>query len=531
MKKQVGLLLLLFFALCSTAFAQDQEYILDWRYDEGSGTVAFDSSGNGIFGILLNGAVFNTGSGAFGAGDVNYGTSNDIVQGAINLEEEGNFSISWWTKVTLGSNYGLWNIQTSDGINYLTFTFDRNDAVRLQYSTSPTTWDTEDIQTGLSLSTNTYYHQVLTFNRFTKDYEYYRDGSLIATGDIANSDLNLSNYIFRTGTNEELTQDLQGSMDEFKIFNFIVNSSQVTELYNSNTITLAQSEDPEDPGIIPESGTIIDSFFPPQNFTTTSPVDFSIQLIQPANCELYLDGEIETAFANQVAFVYEKLLAIGDHEYFWYCSYIQNSTQTFELTSVTEFEITGGTPLQITFEVEGNDFDVNDVELTLLSPCPEEGFSAIGLKDFQPYRAKFNPGGIKFVPFENGIASMTGFVGDNEFCIFNGRLHYADENVTTTDYDIVEFNGMVELGVISVPNNVSPIYNVKLDLLETYEITDPKAWGQTWAGIIGGILLLFFGVLTLIAGLETKNGKIVIAAAFLILSAFGVSLPPLLAMV
>jgi N-acetylneuraminic acid mutarotase len=84
-----------------------------WKFDEGSGTVAYDSSGNGNDGNLTNGPTWTTGK---IGGALNFDGTNDYVKiGASSVFDLQRISISAWVKSENYSSSGFIFEKTTDG--------------------------------------------------------------------------------------------------------------------------------------------------------------------------------------------------------------------------------------------------------------------------------------------------------------------------------------------------------------------------------------------------------------------------------
>lgn len=531
---KINIFAILFIALISTSFAEhdSQEYFLDWSFEEGIGSVTFDSSENSLIGVLSGSYFYNTGTIPFGSNTIAFEGTNDIIltQLPTSFSSMENFSISVWVYPETTATDTIYTIYSTDSNIELKLEFDAD--------RTPTTLNLEGVDNllnsfGYTLDTtdfpiNNWYNLQIVFDLQNQEIIYYRDGNLIST--IATSDLSFNtneNHLLQLGLNKNDNQDFFGVMDEFKILNFQVNQSQVDEIYSENEPTFQVHAIDIDT----ESTSIFTSYTPNQSANLSGETTFTFELNTPSECILYVNDIIEKEFEESILNTYTTILPSGTNSYMLYCSYIENETQFFELTERITFEVSENDPQKITFQFIGNDFDINEESLILHSPCMEEGHSAIGLEDFKPYRAKYNLGGITFAPLENGIATITTNVGANEFCLYNGRVLYSEADTKVFDYDIVEVNGFLELGQMNIPNNVSSIYQVKVDKFEIYDKLDPKAWGETWASVIGGLILGLIGFFTLMAGIGGNNGKIVVIGGLLLLSALGISFNGVLGLV
>lgn len=178
------------------------------------------------------------------------------------------------------------------------------------------------------------------------------------------------------------------------------------------------------------------------------------------------------------------------------------------------------TPTNITFSVQGTDFEVYEQSFYMVTPCIK---NIVQFGDLtKDIINNLNQGSYYFQKLNNGIATFSVVEGTHEFCLINGQIQYSEDNFTQ-DFHINQVEGVLELGRFDVDSNITNSFQIITETFETYAKSNPKAWGQTWAGIIGGIILLIVGCLVIIAGIYAENGKIVIAGALLVASALGVS--------
>jgi len=533
--KKINILMILFISLFASSFATDEHIVIHYNYEENGGSIILDSSGLNNHGVINNGR-WQTSASSFGVYGFDFDGANDWIDIIVPTSLGNNFSISSWVKpdpdngiVTLlhAEDTGImerFQLQNDQFLDTLSLLY-------IDDTSSPQT-----LILGSALPPSIFSHIAISIDAELNKIKYYNNNNLILDTSIPNGYQHALNpSIARIGANLNNQQDYDGDVDETYVFDFLISDSQVNELFNSNTITLLQDTISENGGLgntgNREIANIIQSFTPLNGSNSTSPVPVSITLNTPSSCEMYVDNNLETSFTDALGMTDEISLETGTHSLFWYCEFSSNNTIFYELSEIDEFEVVPRNPQEITFQIIGNDFNLTDTDLTLVSPCLNKGHSAIGLEDFQPYRAKYNTQGVKFAPVENGFATITTDIGKNEFCLYNGRILYSEADTKVFDYDIVTSLGYLELGQIDIPNNVSQIYQVKVDKFEIYDKTDPKAWGETWPSIIGGLILLILGALTLLAGVNMNNGKIAIAGVLLVLSALGISLNGFLGLV
>jgi hypothetical protein len=199
-----------------------------WRFDEGSGTVASDSSGYGKDGTLLpTGSEPQWVDGKYGNA-LSFDGINDYVEIPYNsiLNVSPNISIELWIK--LASNAGFqyiaskgtwatktgWHLRFWDG--YLNFEWGNGTN---WYGGSTTKGSTQ-------LQADIWYHVAITYNGTTLRY-YINAGTpqtFTISSTLANNNLNL--YL---GTHQDNAGDLclNGILDEVRIYNQTLSSAEI----------------------------------------------------------------------------------------------------------------------------------------------------------------------------------------------------------------------------------------------------------------------------------------------------------------
>jgi hypothetical protein len=259
--------------------------------------------------------------------------------------------------------------------------------------------------------------------------------------------------------------------------------------------------------------------YSPINTTENKLVKFDLILNERATCDYYLDGTLTYTFNNIVSVSFTELVESGNHTYFYYCSKIENNTELFEISNTTSFKVE--LPItELVFQIEGNDFNVNDETLYVSTPCPVKGYSAIGYA--VGYQPKYNPEGIKWRKVENGIAVLNMTTENHEFCLFNGRVIVNELN-KTIDYNVQSKEGLLNLGNFTIPNSNYQVYKLNVDTFEIYDIYSPEAYGSSWASFISAFILFFLGGLIMYAGIQSQSKVAVLIGGTLLLGAFGLT--------
>jgi hypothetical protein len=523
--------MLLIFTLLTNAYSVDQNVLIEWQMEDGVGNVVTDLRGPPHSnGVLVGGANFENTDVAFGTYDVDFDGNGDIIQVGVNnpaygVTPENKFysSVAFWFRPATNNQDKLFTFFGNDGTSVFEFNYDTNTPSGRVFIYKDSFGIMQNVVlTGLpSISTDTYHHIAFNVDPFAEQIRVFFDGVDYGVFPIPNVPPFEENYIVRLGTSQTLGLDYTGDMDAFFFNDFLMNQSQVTELYTTNTITL-QKDPVDDPVEEVQPEDILVSYSPAENESLYNPIVFEATLTRQADCDVYLDKKLHKEFFDVISFSFEEYLEINDHSWQIYCSYIENNTQYFQLSNYTSFEVLGDEPTQVRFNIIGTDFDVSKTDLFVTSPCLNKGYSAIGIDDMKPYRAEYNPEGAYFSEVKNGVAILNVSSGINEFCLHNGRIVVNGEG-KTNNYDIVESLGQLDLGKVDVPKQ-NAVYTIKLEAFDIYEVYDPKAYNKSWSGLMGGLVLVLFGAFICIMGVRANNGKIVVAGALIFMAGFGVSM-------
>ncbi|OOP57492.1 MAG: hypothetical protein AYP45_03110 [Candidatus Brocadia carolinensis] len=214
-----------------------------WKFDEGSGTVANDSSGNNRNGTV-NGAAWSTGKNGDG---LRFDGTNDYVSiPRMNYDE---ISISAWfyknAKDTSNADaiFGGWrwesNTQLQEGYD-LRFHQDTPDMLDFILITQDAGGDKTDkvARYRLGNSVGTWYHVAGTYNKTTGEQKLYIDGQLVdtQTHPAGNVIVPLTSYSdMRIGHSRVNDGYFNGIIDEVRIYNQALSDQTVLEL-SANTL-------------------------------------------------------------------------------------------------------------------------------------------------------------------------------------------------------------------------------------------------------------------------------------------------------
>jgi len=201
-----------------------------WAMDEGSGTTASDSSGNGWTGTL-------TGGTSWVAGKPGQAVHFDGVSGRMSAGDIPSSSTMTWTfwmrtptVPAYNVAYGLLDKYIGTNAKREWRVFMMGEDIRLTIAPSTISWYEERIATGFNAVANTWAHVAVVFNNGA--FTAYKDGVAVATnGDFTHTEIanrTASVYAgYRQGGGEYFT----GDMDEIRIYNRALSSSEVQAIY------------------------------------------------------------------------------------------------------------------------------------------------------------------------------------------------------------------------------------------------------------------------------------------------------------
>lgn len=204
-----------------------------WKMDESSANGCTggvndncDSSGNGNDGAWNGNATSATGK--YGNGTTFDGIDDYISVTNNTMVDGTNFTLSAWIKQNQ-SGYGQvmgWHNGGTDGA----LAFDINGSnPSLHYDTN-TGGNHAQNYTSITISPNVWHHYLLTKNG--TNLKVYLDGAeIINETDIA-ADLNVEGFNFKIGDENNLAADYNGQIDETRVYNRALSSSEVSQLYN-----------------------------------------------------------------------------------------------------------------------------------------------------------------------------------------------------------------------------------------------------------------------------------------------------------
>ena len=201
-----------------------------WHFEEGSGTIAIDSSGYGNNGTLVGGVAWQD-DGACGLGfggclDFDGSSGLVTINDSSSLDVDEAITIAAWIKVRTTPPVGVWyDVATKQagcaGRNYGLWINQGNGT--LHFSTTNCSGSTSIS----SVSDNVWHHVVVTYENADGNARYYIDGQLDATkshgadmsGGINASPIRIGNA------------DFDGFIDEIAIYERALTTAEIQKLY------------------------------------------------------------------------------------------------------------------------------------------------------------------------------------------------------------------------------------------------------------------------------------------------------------
>ncbi len=198
-----------------------------WKFDEGSGTTASDSSSYDNNGTLVNSPNWTTGK-IGGALDFN-GSNNYVSMGAVlDMPERTGITLAAWVRIDTFRNFATIIEKLVDNGNYR---FQVNGDGTISFGLRNTANTYQEVVTTATLTTGQWYHIIATFDDNTTG-KIYINGSLSKTKTDFSIIRGATASALKVGYNGNNNVYFDGTIDEVRIYNRTLSASEVTELYN-----------------------------------------------------------------------------------------------------------------------------------------------------------------------------------------------------------------------------------------------------------------------------------------------------------
>lgn len=235
--------------LVITPQTSNQGLVAHWSFDEGSGTQAIDSSGNGYNLSLMNGPAWTTGK--FSGGLSFNGVNNYAMTPSINLSGTAAVSVSLWVKrnYTIGGTTVLYEFSRDFNSSATSFMFFPDDSRGLSVGLLGNAG--YNIKAYSQPGGGVWHHIVVIYDKSqgaATEVTLYLDGvlqtgSLFYTADNSNAFGNNPFYLFSRGGSQYFGS---GVIDEMRIYNRAITAAEVSQLYGAGSTPDTQA--PSIPG-------------------------------------------------------------------------------------------------------------------------------------------------------------------------------------------------------------------------------------------------------------------------------------------
>lgn len=215
-----------------------------WKFDDGSGATAVDSSGNGNNGTLINGPNWTTGQ---VNGALNFNGDDDYISVSRNSSlDVTTFTIAGWVKLTnvaTANQFVFWNGNTASPWGGWGLAINRSSVLGCDVGeiclwvsqNSGSNFDYVEVPHNLTVN-DKWYHIAATWNNSTKTATYYVDGTPIGSA--------TSSYAVVMGSSPNTYAGrgasagyFNGAMDEVRVYNYALSAAEISALYNNSQAT------------------------------------------------------------------------------------------------------------------------------------------------------------------------------------------------------------------------------------------------------------------------------------------------------
>jgi hypothetical protein len=207
-----------------------------WKFDEGTGTVAFDSSGNNNNGTLTGTTIPTWISGIVGSNALSFnGTSSYVnLNNPTSLQISNNQSISLWIYPYDFSSRRNPYAKAYGGEG--TITQETNGSLSYYYGTGAgNTTPYQGFNSGSVLKLNTWNYITLVRDLTNMKLYWYDNGNLVNQTTASYSVASTSSLPVTIGTG--YAGNYNGSIDDVRIYNRALSSAEINQIYTSGSFT------------------------------------------------------------------------------------------------------------------------------------------------------------------------------------------------------------------------------------------------------------------------------------------------------
>jgi hypothetical protein len=209
-----------------------------WDMDETSGATAMDSSDNGNDGTLYN----MSSPSCWGIGQIGntlrFDGSNDYVSLPIGsvINSLTNCTIASWVNWDGGGSWQrIWDFGTGETVNmFLTPRNGSTGTLRFAITTNGSSNEQQITKSGSSPLSTGWHHIAVTIDTSNHTHKMYLDGALAAqntSGTLTPHSLGTTNHNYLGRSNYSADPYLDGRLDDVRIYNRVLSTTEVTALY------------------------------------------------------------------------------------------------------------------------------------------------------------------------------------------------------------------------------------------------------------------------------------------------------------
>lgn len=196
-----------------------------WKFDEGSGTIATDSSGSGNNGTLVNGPMWTTGQ---VGGALSFDGSDDRIDVSGITSTSGTYTFSLWMKQYFNGSNPILSLFFDSKSGRLQICYSCNNRSMIGY------YDGSYHSFSNQPNDNSWHHIVIVLDANTSTGSYYLDGSYVSNSDYTGVDIGGMTMV---GSSYYGGFQFKGLIDDFRIYNRALTANEIKQLYDIATLS------------------------------------------------------------------------------------------------------------------------------------------------------------------------------------------------------------------------------------------------------------------------------------------------------
>jgi hypothetical protein len=225
------------FSQQGSAFAKSQDVtnglVGYWKFDDGSGTTAVDSSGSGNNGTLTGGPTWTTGRIGGALSFSGSGTEVDINKSVLNTSQS--YSVSAWVQISTANGWA--SAVTQDGMNVSGFFLQRTDQGKFAFSlinSDSTQGSVTRAVSGFNPLTNFWYQLACVYDATLNQIKLYVNGTLLDTQSVpAAWNAGGETVIGRGKYGGSPVDFWPGLIDDVRLYNRALSDVEMRDIYNA----------------------------------------------------------------------------------------------------------------------------------------------------------------------------------------------------------------------------------------------------------------------------------------------------------